>query len=720
MAKKKAAVYDESSIQVIKDDIKRLQERYNMYIGYSQLKAFLHLLKEILQNSLDECMVEESTGDHVLIRYDEKTKIASVIDNGRGIPHGAIINAFTYIQSSGKFNKGEGSAYKYAAGENGVGGTATNALSNFMIVTSYRDGKSHTVHFKEGVPIEEKTEKCPKNQYGTTVTFQINEKYTGKFDGEQRKAVVELAETMAYLVPGVKISTEIFTAKGKVTHDSFKPKNGIIDLLNKMVGKAKVIDPIYFTDEAEDKTIEVALSYSPHMDETIQSFANYCTTVDHGTHVVGFRTGVSNVFGRFVRDEILSKTEKEKLQVTSDDVKSGLVAVVNARHTKAHFIGQVKEKIDNDDLVSFVRKATQEALTKWIKDNSAEAKRLGKYIKSVAKARLESQKVRATTIKSDMNIFSDDYPKNYKPATKRKGLELYIIEGESAGGGCNTGRDKKYQALYYLKGVPTNTYDLGLLKALNNEEIRGLVKVLGCGFGKDFDINKCRFEKIIILTDADVDGYRITSLTSTFFIKHMPQLVEAGMIYKAVPPLYKIKERKEDRYLKDNREYYNYIDQLISKKVTIKTHDGKKLSDEFITNLLYNNRQYLRKLTKLSNRFAVNATLLEHLVWLYGNDKALMKYLKQQKFLKVEKKKNDGFIITGIYDKEYQFVKLNDKMMNKLEDLREYIFDVNDGHLVFEVDGKQMTLGQLMQIVKGFEPDKKVRYKGLTKTSPLC
>jgi len=717
-----AKAYNEDSIEVIEVDVERIKERLNMYIGYTNAKAVIHLIKEIIQNSLDESMVEDSTCDEITVLYDETTKIASIIDNGRGIPHGSIVKAFTYIQSSGKFKKGKDSSYKYAAGENGVGGTATNALSNFMEVTSFRNGKSFKVRFENGYPVSEEWGKCPKSKTGTIVTFQCNEDIIGKYDGAIGGPVTDLCEILAYLVRGVKIVSEITPKKGKkVIRHEFKPKNGIVDLLAKAAGKDMIMEPVYFYVEDEDKTVEVALTYSPHVEENIISFANYCTTVDHGTHVQGFKTGLSNVVGKFVREEVLSKTEKDKLNISTDDVKMGLVAIVNARHVEAHFIGQVKEKIDNEDLNPFVRKATTAALQKWLKDKPNDAKRLGKYIKDIAKARLETQKLRKSIVKTEMNIFNSEFPKNYKPAKldKAKGvdLELIIIEGESAGGSAREGRDDN-QALFYLKGVLPNTYDAKIAAALQNDEIRGLVNVLGCGIGKNFDIKKCKFKRIIIMTDADIDGYFITSLASTFFTVHMPELVINGMVYKVVPPLYKIKERKGDLYLKDNREYYNYVDGLIGNQLEIADLKGKKLPHDKVAELLYNNRQYLRTLTKLGNRFAVNPTLLENMVYYYDKPRELTKYMKTLPYLKSEKFKDGSLIITGVYDREFQYLKLHDKLMKKVDSLLHYIYKVNDGMVHFKVNGELMTLGQLMAIVKKFEPENKERYKGLGQMSP--
>jgi DNA gyrase subunit B len=489
------------------------------------------------------------------------------------------------------------------------------------------------------------------------------------------------------------------------------------------MSKTRIIKPIIIQDSIDDKRVEIALTYDPESDtEEIVSYANFCTTIDHGTHVIGFKYGLSNALTKLTKEQ-MSEKELKKLDITSDDVKSGLRAVVNFDHRNPEFVGQVKERLSNADAIAYVRDATYKGLMKFFKDNPKELKIITDYVKTVAKLREEANKARKNTIRSsDLNIFSDNHPKEYIPAAGRKNLELFIIEGESAKGSGKLGREQDYQALFSLFGVPANTYEMSLHKILENQSLRDLITVLGCNIGKDFDMEKLRFEKIIILSDSDTDGNKITALLAGFFLKHLPKIVEAGRLYKAVPPLYAIGKGKSNNttytYLTDKRSYIEYLEKSISKNNEV-YFDGRKLFDKELKDLLYKNRRYLERLTNLSDRIVINPTLLEYIL-LYKNksDKigSIKEYLsKNQKFrfLNIEYNKSNIIRIKGLVDKESQTLLLDEAFWDKSKKIYNFIHDINKGQIFYKVNGQNVTLGEMMKFFDSYSPPYIQRFKGL-------
>lgn len=343
MAKNKInSSYGDDSIIVITDDIDRLRKKFEMYIGYTGTMAFLHLIKEVLQNSIDEAVSDVSPCDEIFIYYNEKKKEIRIVDNGRGIPLSKIEAVCSYIQSSGKFEKGDDNAYKYSAGLNGVGLTAANALSKWLTVVVIRDGLKKEVKFKCGRVVDSKEVKFKSDTTSTDITFVPDEDVLGPVDLDYH-ALLDLAEAMSHL-SRTKIHVHIHT-KGKDgdINKTYK-SNGIVDALVDMVGKNNLLmEPLYFRKEDKDKNIEVAMCYvSNTTNEQVLSYANYCTTVDHGTPLTGVKAGLSSAMTKYVKENILNKKEKETLDISGDDCRCGWACVINVNHIKPSFVGQVK------------------------------------------------------------------------------------------------------------------------------------------------------------------------------------------------------------------------------------------------------------------------------------------------------------------------------------------------------------------------------------------
>lgn len=710
---RKEKVYDDDSLQVIKDDILRLQERFGMYIGYKGWRAFLHLIKEVLQNSIDEGGVVKM--DEIFIDYTQKTKTIVIEDQGRGIPLGKIVDAATYIQSSGKFNK---QAYGISAGLNGVGLTAANALSKYMIITVCRDGVKKQVKFEKGRVVSEKV-LGKSSKTGTRIEFSPNEDVIGTANLDPNE-ILQLAEFMNYLskIP-IKVHISALGKDGDI-NKKFNSKNGIIDLLIKNAGKSQLINPIYFKSEIRNKqdelymTIEVAMTYvSDATAENVTSFANYCTLLDHGTPLIGLKHGMTQALTKYIKNNCLTEKEKKELTITGDDCRVGWVCVINANHENPEFVGQVKEKLGNEDFVPFAREAANKAITKWVTENEKDAKKLGNFIKKCAKLRLEGQKIRKVSMAKSINFLTVDNRK-FAAAENKKDLELYIVEGDSAGGTAKSARDRKNQAVLCLRGVPANTYGLSYLKVRENVELQMLADIMRTEIGPKFSLKKCPYTKIIIATDADIDGNRITSLLSTFFLCHMREVVERGMLYKVIPPLYRIKNgRHKGEFIETKKDYLEFMQKSITQNNVIKVKN-KELSNKQIKELLDLNKHYMRALTKASNRTVVHPQILEIVLNNMGlSDTKLCNLInKRFEFLKAEKVKNK-ITISGVYNKQFQFAVIDDKLMDKTVELRNLI-DVNKKFLglEFNLNGTNVTIGELLKNFKDCEPVLQ-RFKGL-------
>ena len=707
--------YTEDDITVIKDDILRLRKRPEMYIGYIGSKAFLHITKEILQNSIDEAVAMGSYGKQVeiWIYYNQKKNIMRIVDNGRGMPIGKIVDICSYIQASGKFDKGKNNAYEFAAGLNGVGATATNALSDYFKVVVCRDGVKHETLFKKGRVVTDKNIGKSKDT-GTDIEFKPDESILGKVELEYT-TVLDLAETMAHLTK-TKIHVHITGIPGKDgdVNKTFK-SNGIVDKLVDLAGKNMLIDPIYMRKETTDKNIEIAMTYvSNRSEELVVSYANYCTTVDHGTPLVGVKQGLTQVMVDYIKENCLSKKEKETLQITGDDCRSGWVCVINANHINPSFVGQVKEKIGNPDLTPFAKSATVVGLKHWIETNDKEAKKIGTIIKKTAKLRIDGQKIRQNTIK-EINAFNINH-KKFCRATGKENLELIMVEGLSAKGPANQARDKSFQEIYAMKGVPKNTYGLKYLAVRENEEFNELITIMNIGIGPKKDYSKRRHERYIIMTDADIDGYRIRSLLAVFFLSNYPEIIEEGRLYISLPPLYSCKNPVNgSKYIQTQKDLNKLIRKNIMKKHVIYSVKQKRnLEEKDIKTILDYSSKYLRNIKRIANDRCVNPILIEFIA--KNKDKSLAQITKllNKHFRFIEAtNSNNKIYVTGTFNKSWQYAVIDKKLFEECEKIKDVVEELNNSiGLEFKIEGETKCLYELMLVFEKLTPDLS-RFKGL-------
>ena len=737
--------YTESDIVVIELDVDKIKMAHGMYIGYSNAKAFMHLIKEVVQNSIDEYTADDSPCTYVMIAYDPKTLRVTVIDNGRGIPSGAIVSCATITQASGKFKKGAKSSYKFAAGQHGVGLTCANALATCMTIIAWRDGKVTQVEFEFGHVISNTTRKIKKGEFesvsGTSISFIPNEEILGDIEPtiDQFR---ELSNTMSYMT-GALINLEIIAKKP--IRETYHHVNGIKDLLNSLVDKP-LIPNMYFSElfeynGGEDAMhIEVAFTYVDDIDSIniskdlikdnsfIVSYANFCTTIEGGHHVNGFNQGILDAIGKYVRDNILTNRDKD-LTVLPSDIKDGLVAVVNVKLTQCKFIGQVKEKLDAPHATKFVKDVMVKKLNTWIKSETKDAEKLGKYIREISKIRTRASKDRKASVKTDVrNAFTGLSPTKYAKATDTTGtaeLELWLNEGNSAHGAIAQARGdrKEYIESYALRGVGSNVLDMPINAIRENEELDAIINLIGCGFGKSYDPSKCRYKRIIIATDADIDGGKIASLLIVFFTKYYKELIEAGIIFKVIPPLYMVEKGARKIYLADNAEYAEFMRKEIGDNVVMRTLSGEQIKGKALLNVLELAEDYTRALTKCGRKFVCNTNILE-LCMLHIEDLYKGKYKKLEKMLQskypyikiVENKIDKKIAIEGLAIRDRQYINLSPKFLKELDKL-----DILGKAipLQYKVDGVgSMFRGELYDMLKSYEPAHKRRFKGLGEMSP--
>lgn len=539
--------YDENQIQVL-EGLEAVRKRPGMYIGSTSSRGLHHLVWEVVDNSIDEAMAGFCDKIDVIVHPDNSV---TVIDNGRGIPVGehakmnrpAVEVVMTVLHAGGKFG-GEG--YKVSGGLHGVGVSVVNALSKKLIVEIKREGKIFKQEYRCGVPQYDLKIIGDTDETGTKITFFPDDEIfteTLEFDHEILQSRIR---ELAFLNKGIELN---FIDERLDKNYSYKYDGGIISFVEFLNRNREVINdpPIYVESNKDDLQVEIALQYNDGYSENIFSYANNIHTHEGGTHESGFKSALTRVINDYAKK--INALKSSDANLTGDDVREGITAVISVKVTEPQFEGQTKTKLGNSEARSIVESLFAEKMGEFLIENPSIARRIVEKAISASRAREAARKARELTRRKGALEISS-LPGKLADCSSRDASisELYIVEGDSAGGSAKQGRDRHFQAILPLRGKILNVEKARLDRILSNEEIRSIITALGTGIGEDFDLSKARYHKIIIMTDADVDGAHIRTLLLTFFYRYMRQLVEAGYVYIAQPPLYKVERNKVVRY----------------------------------------------------------------------------------------------------------------------------------------------------------------------------
>ncbi|MDD2316814.1 MAG: DNA gyrase subunit B, partial [Desulfobacterales bacterium] len=573
-----ATKYTEDSIKVL-EGLQAVRKRPSMYIGNVDLEGLHHLVYEVVDNSIDEAMAGVCDTIEIVIHKDNSV---SVVDNGRGIPVGihktegvpAVEVVMTKLHAGGKFDN---DSYKVSGGLHGVGVSVVNALSRFLEVEIYSDGKIYHQTYAKGVKTSELQVIGNTDRRGTKVHFAPDTEIMNT-DSFVFETLDRRIREMAFLNKGLSISIQDERSDEKNTYCY---EGGIVSFVEYLNRRSIALHPpIFIEGEKNDVQIQVSLQYNDSYQDKIFSFANNINTVEGGFHLIGFKTALTRAINQYAASGNIPKGLKAK--ITGDDVREGLTAVISIRIRAPQFEGQTKTKLGNSEVKGLVESLVADKLNVYFEENPSVAKKIVE--KSVDAARARDAARRAKDLARSKGALGDaSLPGKLAECqlSDPKDRELFLVEGDSAGGSAKQGRDRKFQAILPLRGKILNVEKARFDKILRSEEIKNIITALGTGVGKDeYDVTKIRYHKIIIMTDADVDGSHIRTLLLTFFYRQMPELIENGYLFIAQPPLFRVGKAKSAQYLKNEQEYRDYQLQKISAQRQVKIQSlNKILSD---------------------------------------------------------------------------------------------------------------------------------------------
>jgi DNA gyrase subunit B len=566
--------YNANKIQVLKG-LEAVRKRPGMYIGSTGIRGLHHLVWEVVDNSIDEFLA--GNGSQINVTIHENNEI-TVEDFGRGIPadiHAetglpAVQVVLTTLHAGGKFDN---NSYKVSGGLHGVGVSVVNALSEKLTITTHWQGNKYQQHFSRGVAVDKLKKIGKTDRTGTVIRFKPDADIFTVVEFKYENLAHRLQES-AYL--NKELTLTLADERGsEIKSDEFQYDGGIkafVEYLNK--DRTTINNEIvYFESQPDDYEIEIALQYNDGYNERIYSYANNINTIDGGYHLTGFKTALTRTINSFAKNN--NQLPAKISSLSGKDVREGLTAVINVKLPDPQFEGQTKTKLGNSEIRSIVETEVYQYLSLYFDTNPEVAKGIIDKAVQAVRARKASKKARELT-KRKSALSSNSLPGKLADCSSKKAenSELFIVEGDSAGGSAKQGRERKFQAILPLKGKILNVERARLDKILNNNEVASIITALGAGIGEDFDLKRLRYHKIIIMTDADVDGAHIATLILTLFYRYMPELIEHGHIYLAQPPLYKVSWRKQSQYLYSDQELFDYRRQNENSNFSLQRYKG--------------------------------------------------------------------------------------------------------------------------------------------------
>lgn len=560
--KKQTGSYAAKDIQVL-EGLEAVRMRPGMYVGGTDIKALHHLIYEVVDNSIDEALAEYCDQIEIIIHEDQSV---TVTDNGRGIPVDihpekkvpALELVLTVLHAGGKFG---GAGYKVSGGLHGVGLSAVNALSEWFEVRVWRDEKEYYQRYEKGIPVSKMKVlgDAPKGKTGTTQTFLFDKTIFDEDISYQFDTLVQRFREMAFVTRGVDIK---FIDERDDREMNFYFDGGITSFVRYLNRNRDKLHPVLHVEkEIDDIVIEAAFQYTDSYAESVYAFANTINTIDGGTHLTGLRSAVTRTINNYARNKKLLKESDPNF--TGDDTREGLTAIISIKHPSPQFESQTKVKLMNAEVKTHAQQVVGEGMEIFLEENPSAAKAIVNKCLTSARARRAASKARDLVIRKSA-LESMTLPGKLADCSSRnpEDSEIYIVEGDSAGGSAKQGRDRHFQAILPLRGKILNTERARLNQILANNEVKSLISALGVGIGESFDISGLRYHRVIIMTDADVDGAHIRTLLLTFFFRYMQPLIEEGHLYIAQPPLYKLAHKRKDTYLYTEKEKTSLLKKL--------------------------------------------------------------------------------------------------------------------------------------------------------------
>lgn len=699
--------YDKD-ITHIEGTINAIRKLPGMYIGPVGFQGTINMFREIFQNSVDQMLFEKSPCNYISVLFDERDTKFIISDNGLGIPFSKCVEVFSESHVSKNFK--EKKPGDYSAGINGIGAKATNALSEYFDVCSYRyDGTCKHVLFKKGVLKKEEIIKNPEKLQGTRTEFTPDHSIMGETPVEPSMVYTLVRDTLSLLPIGATIDYTSINKRGKTYHEKMVNEDGIAtNILGKCA--SMLVSPIIIKNDNGHMKLECAFTFDQQDlgGEDVTAYANMCPTSSSAlnTHVTGTLDGIATWFGNYINKIYLTEREKNKIKVVPNDVKMGLKIMISAWHLEPQFTGQAKEVLSNQDFKPFAKETIMNGLDGWAKAKPQDLLKVCKFLKDIALARIKADTEKVKITAKYATSATTGLPAKYvKPSTKDPNkIELFIVEGDSALGSARSARNVETQGIFPIRGKILNVFQASPQKIAANNEVMAITQILGAGYGKHFDISKLKVSKVIFMTDADNDGAHIADLLLLVCLKMFPGLVDAGKVYKAVPPLYGIPMGKNRmKYFAERVDFVRYMQKEYYKNNSVTDLNGKPIDSATFTRILIENSDYIYDFSTIAERYKINPILLEIVI---------SSYIKKEKFETLRKRITSEFRfmenenitkigntirIKGLINGRIETIFYNDRFIEDCKPLIDPIKKaMNENHMRFIVNGKKVGLYDLV------------------------